>query len=104
MQFTKKELGENRNQILSICSINILLKSKIFADDINEQMIPGYRKVDFMLLKKIETRKVNSVIKLNIDNALGDDFYDNIRSNAWGGRYFEPAHGRYFSMGLELMF
>ena len=85
-------------------SINILLKSKIYADDLNEQMIPGYRKVDFMLLKKIETLKVNSVIKLNIDNVLGNDFYDNIRSNAWGGRYFEPAHGRYFSMGLELMF
>ena len=85
-------------------SINILAKSSFYADDLNEHMIPGYKKVNISALKEIKTSRFNSVISLNIDNLLGDDFYDNIRSNAWGGRYYEPAYGRYFSLGLEILY
>ena len=81
-----------------------MAKSSFYADDLNEHMIPGYKKVNFSVLKEIKTSRFNSVISLNIDNLLGDDFYDNIRSNAWGGRYYEPAYGRYFSLGLEILY
>ena len=98
-------IGVEKIELFGIdVSINILFKSNFYADDLNEQLISGYKKVNFIFFKKIKTSKLNSVIKLNIDNVLGDDFYDNIRSNAWGGRYFEPAYGRYFSLGLEVLF
>ena len=48
--------------------------------------------------------KYDFFINFNIDNVLADEFYDNIRTNAWAGRYFEPAYGRYFSLGLELWY
>ena len=67
-------------------------------------MIPGYKKVNFTFSKNLESSKYNFLIKLNIDNVLADQFYDNIRTNAWGGRYFEPAYGRYFLLGIELWY
>ena len=85
-------------------SINTLIKSRFYADDANKQMIPGYKKVNFTFSKNLESSKYNFLIKLNIDNALADQFYDNIRTNAWGGRYFEPAYGRYFLLGIELWY
>ena len=85
-------------------SINTLIKSRYYADDLNEQVIPGYKKVNFMLSKKLKNTKYDFFINFNIDNVLADEFYDNIRTNAWAGRYFEPAYGRYFSLGLELWY
>ena len=85
-------------------SINTLIKSRYYADDLNEQVIPGYKKVNFMLSKKLKNTKYDFFINFNIDNVLDDEFYDNIRTNAWAGRYFEPAYGRYFSLGLELWY
>ena len=85
-------------------SINTLIKSRFYADDLNEQMIPGFKKVNVVLSKKIENTNYDLFLNLNIDNVLSEEFYDNIRANAWGGRYFEPAYGRYFSLMLELWY
>ena len=85
-------------------SINTLIKSRYYADDLNEQVIPGYKKVNFIFSRKLKNTKYDFFINFNIDNVLNDEFYDNIRTNAWAGRYFEPAYGRYFSLGLELWY
>ena len=52
----------------------------------------------------LKNTKYDFFINFNIDNVLADEFYDNIRTNAWGGRYFEPAYGRYFLLGIELWY
>ena len=39
-----------------------------------------------------------------INNLLNTTYYDNIRLNAFGGRYYEPAAVRNFYMGLALGF
>ena len=52
-----------------------------------------------MLSKKLKNTKYDFFINFTIDNVLADEFYDNIRTNAWAGRYFEPAYGRYFHWG-----
>jgi len=41
---------------------------------------------------------------LGIRNLLDEDYFENVRINSFGGRYFEPAPGRTFYAGLELAF
>ncbi|NAW12732.1 TonB-dependent receptor [Halomonas sp. D1-1] len=41
---------------------------------------------------------------LGIRNLLDEAYYENVRINAFGGRYYEPAAGRTISAGLELSF
>ncbi|CAM3573828.1 TonB-dependent receptor family protein [Halomonas lysinitropha] len=41
---------------------------------------------------------------LGIRNLLDEDYYENVRINAFGGRYYEPAAGRTYFAGLELSF
>ncbi|SDO22855.1 iron complex outermembrane recepter protein [Halomonas shengliensis] len=41
---------------------------------------------------------------LGIRNLLDEAYYENVRINAFGGRYYEPAAGRTFYAGLELSF
>lgn len=40
-------------------------------------------------------------IKMGVNNVLNNDYYDNIRVNAFGGRYYEPAPKRNLYIGLS---
>ncbi|GHE21867.1 TonB-dependent receptor family protein [Halomonas urumqiensis] len=41
---------------------------------------------------------------LGVRNLLDENYYENVRINSFGGRYYEPAAGRTFYAGLELSF
>lgn len=43
-------------------------------------------------------------LNLGIRNLLDEDYFENIRINAFGGRFYEPATGRTFFASLELGF
>lgn len=40
-------------------------------------------------------------LKWGINNLFNSDYYDNIRVNTWGGRYYEPAPKRTIYVGLS---
>jgi iron complex outermembrane receptor protein len=37
-----------------------------------------------------------------INNLLNTTYYDNIRLNAFGARFYEPAPGRNFYLGFQI--
>lgn len=41
---------------------------------------------------------------IGVSNLLDEDYYENVRINSFGGRYYEPAAGRTYFAGLELSF
>ena len=46
----------------------------------------------------------NSEFSLGANNLFNQDFYDNIRINAFGKRYYEPAPKRNFYFGINFSF
>jgi iron complex outermembrane receptor protein len=40
-------------------------------------------------------------IKMGVNNVLNNDYYDNIRVNAFGGRYYDPAPKRNLYLGFS---
>ncbi|MEE2877336.1 MAG: TonB-dependent receptor [Candidatus Neomarinimicrobiota bacterium] len=73
-----------------------------YADDANEMVEPSY---SFVYLR-IGFRKqfAEWLIEpfVGVNNLLGVEYSANVRLNAWGGRYFEPAPGRYFYGGVRV--
>lgn len=74
----------------------------IFADNANQVMAPAY--LDVGLRTAVGARLGQARIEWHggIRNLLDETYADNVRINAFGGRYFEPAPGRYFYTGLRL--
>ena len=73
-----------------------------FANDSNSVEIKAYQKVRFQGQKTIETNWGSLDFFGGINNLLNITYYDNIRLNAFGGRFYEPAPGRNFYFGLSL--
>ena len=62
-----------------------------YADDANQQREPGYLRLDLALQGRLQYAGFWLRPSLAINNALGRDYSDNLRLNAFGGRYLEPA-------------
>ena len=60
------------------------------ADDENTTRVPGY--ATLRLYGGMEIGRYS--VTAGVNNALDTDYNDNVRINAFGGRFFEPAPGR----------
>lgn len=77
-----------------------------YADNANQVQIPSYwlanlRAGDAWRLGGSNTRLG---LQVGIRNLLDEDYNENVRINAFGGRYYEPAPGTTWFAGLELSF
>jgi iron complex outermembrane receptor protein len=86
--------------------IDVQYTSDYFADNANEVEIEDHWLVslkagDAWRLGDSGTRLGAHV---GIRNLLDEDYFENVRINSFGGRYYEPAAGRTFFAGLELAF
>ena len=70
----------------------------LYADDANQTMVEDYFLVNFRFWKSLE--KISFFCGIN--NLLDKTYYDNIRINAYGKRYYEPAPMRNFYLGINL--
>ena len=61
-----------------------------YADSDNTVRVPQFWTADVVLQRKWQ----NSLISLGVNNIVNSSFFDNIRINAFGGRYYEPAAKR----------
>ena len=64
-----------------------------FADDGNETEIDGYELVNLNASYQTSFREVTIKPYVGINNLLDQEYTDNVRINAFGGRFFEPAAG-----------
>ena len=72
-----------------------------YADNANETLISSYNLLNIKYSKEIFS---NSEIFLGVNNTFNQDYFDNIRINAFGNRYYEPAPKRNFYFGVNFSF
>lgn len=83
-------------------SLPIDYVGSLFADDQNEVSIDGYLELNFSAKYRINTQNVAITPSIGVRNSTNQEYFDNIRINAFGGRYYEPAPKRNFYLGLAL--
>ena len=90
------KLSRGRSLIIS----NRLIGER-YADNANETLINSYNLLNIKYSKEIFS---NSEIFLGVNNIFDQEYFDNIRINAFGKRYYEPAPKRNFYFGINFSF
>ncbi|MDC0162962.1 TonB-dependent receptor [Flavobacteriaceae bacterium] len=90
------KLSRDRSLIIS----NRLIGER-YADNANETLISSYNLLNIKYSKEILS---SSEIFLGVNNAFNQEYFDNIRINAFGKRYYEPAPKRNFYFGINFSF
>ena len=73
------------------CMFRLINVGDFFADDMNKTLISGYTVIDFGISKNLKLFQNNFDLQLYINNVLNESYFTNIRMNAFGGRFYEPA-------------
>jgi len=97
-QILDLELSINLNQNSSLIISNKFI-SEIFADNLNKDSVDSYNIINLSYSKTIFK---NSEVFIGVNNLLNEDYFDNIRINAFGKRYYEPAPNRNYYFGINL--
>tara|TARA_R110002051_G_scaffold3395_1_gene18336 strand:- start:106896 stop:108953 length:2058 start_codon:yes stop_codon:yes gene_type:complete len=72
-------------------NLNTNLVGKQNADDGNNISIDGYEMVNLRAGYVFEFREIEIRPYFGVNNLLNQEYTDNLRINAFGGRYYEPA-------------
>ena len=75
---------------------------RFYADNKNSVQIDAYQKVRLQGGKTISFGGVEANLFAGINNLFNVRYFDNIRLNAFGKRYFEPAPGRNIFFGVSV--
>jgi iron complex outermembrane receptor protein len=75
-----------------------------YADNTNSVEIKNFQKVQFQAQKTVSLSWSEFDFFAGINNLLNTTYFDNIRLNAFGGRFYEPAPGRNFYLGTRFNF
>ena len=75
---------------------------QFYANNSNSVAINSFQKLRFQTQKTVKLSWGNFDFFGGINNLLNVTYYDNIRLNAFGGRFYEPAPGRNFYLGMQL--
>ena len=75
-----------------------------YADNTNSVEIKNFQKVQFQAQKTVSLSWSEFDFFAGINNLLNTTYFDNIRLNAFGGRFYEPAPGRNFYFGTRFNF
>lgn len=66
--------------------------------------IDSHSLLGLKLSKPFYVKKIKLTSFLGINNLLNEQYFDNIRLNAFGKRYYEPAPDRNFYLGADISF
>jgi iron complex outermembrane receptor protein len=75
----------------------------LYVNDSNSVKDQAYSILNLRLKQTIKLKTLTLVPFLGVDNILDEAYNDNIRINAFGSRYFEPAAGANIYGGLRLL-
>ena len=79
-----------------------IYNDKIYSSNNNDVFEKPYWLSNFKISKKINNKNLFWDIYFGLNNIFNTYYSDNIRLNAFGGRFFEPAPLRNFYLGLNL--
>lgn len=84
--------------------VNMNSQDRLYVDNGNTESVPGTAL--FNLRFGLRLNGQGQVIEpyAGIDNLTNRRYYDNLRINDSGGRYYEPGPGRTFFTGLKILF
>lgn len=74
---------------------------ELFTNDANSIALPSYTSTDFNMSYRIKLKHTLWVPFIGIQNIFNTAYNDNLRINAFGDRYYEPAPGMNFYIGLR---
>lgn len=83
-------------------SIQARYNGSLYTNDENTVTDPGYILLDANIAYPISLGKSQLKFMAGVNNLLGVTYNDNIRINAFGGRYYEPGPGINFFGGIKL--
>ena len=78
--------------------------SSMFADNNNEVKVPSYALANIGVKNNFNIKGASLIIGLQIRNLFDEKYYDNIRTNAFGNRFYEPASLRQFIFSVNTTF
>ncbi len=74
----------------------------IYADDANETLISGFFTLDFNIAYQYKKPGYDITPFAGVNNITNTNYFDNIRINAFGNRYYEPAPERNIYIGVRV--
>jgi iron complex outermembrane receptor protein len=77
---------------------------KLFADNANATSVDAYTVTNLRLYDEFDFGRWQVRPYIGINNLLDERYNSNIRINAFGGRYFEPAPDRNVYLGVTANF
>ena len=78
--------------------------NSLFADNSNEVKVPSYMLSNISFKNKLSLKEFSFDIGLHVRNLFEEKYYDNIRANAFGNRFYEPASLRMFILSINTVF
>lgn len=82
--------------------VDVQFFDELYADNANTVKIDGYGVVGARLGIEERLWRQPLTVYFGVNNLLDEEYFANVRINAFGGRYFEPAPGRTIYLGAEL--
>jgi len=83
-------------------ALNLLATDDLYADDANTVAVDGYLLANLRLGLRRSLGALRAELYAGVNNLLDEDYIANVRINATGNRYFEPAPGRNYYAGVRL--
>ena len=84
--------------------LDVKYASSLFADNNNEVVVPSYMLSNIAMKNKFIFKGFSLEIGLQIRNLFNKHYFDNIRTNAFGNRFYEPASLRNFIISINTSF
>jgi len=78
-----------------------LFRGGLFADDANAQKVPSLWLDHLTFSRQIQWGQTRSMLAIGIQNLANVDYADNIRINAFGGRFYESGLPRQVFLSLS---
>ena len=77
---------------------------KRFADNLNLTEVESHSLLSFKISKPFYVKRIKLNSFIGVNNILKEKYFDNIRLNAFGKRYYEPAPDRNLYLGADISF
>jgi iron complex outermembrane receptor protein len=83
---------------------DLSVTGKMFANDQNTDSVEGYSLVHLRGGWNFKFNQTDLKVYAGVRNLTDVEYFDNLRINAFGGRYYESAPGRNYFGGISLSF
>ena len=93
-----------KNESKLSVSLQLKVIGDLYTNNSNSVKVDGFNRLNLKISKEINYKKITIDPFLIFKNILGTSYYDNIRINAFGARYYEPAAKANFYGGIKIKF